>query len=177
MSRWRFNRFRNDLFCKERFNYLLCNSLYICASWVRKQGSSRPGVVYTLHKWQFLSDTRMRFRLMLSSMSAAADAAVKKWSFWISWKTAATTSNCDICCKVALDSVYIMTGNDVNIYFRSAANRVNATVFTVLGSAFFGNSSNDFEKVYTFGKGGSSASFLFANIKHFCPLTPKIMTM
>ena len=64
---------------------------------------------------------RKRFRLMLSSMSAAAVGT--KCFFNISETIRASLFK--IYQKVALDSLYISTGNDVINYFRSEANRTN----------------------------------------------------
>ena len=62
---------------------------------------------------------------MLSSMPA--HAAVTK-CFWYILKTAGA-SNLRIYYNIALDSLYISTGDDVIIYFRSAANRINGFIF------------------------------------------------
>ena len=51
---------------------------------------------------------------------------VKGFFFNISETT--RTSNFKIYRKVALDSLYILTGNDVISYFRSAANRINVVI-------------------------------------------------
>ena len=67
----------------------------------------------------FLSETPKRFRLMLSSMSASA-AIAKLFFFNISETIRASDFN--IYHKVALDSLYISTGNDV---INSEANSTN----------------------------------------------------
>ena len=67
----------------------------------------------------------MRFRLMLSSVSAAASAAVTKWLFGNISSETIRASDFKNYRKVALNSLYISTGNDVINYLRSEANRTN----------------------------------------------------
>ena len=53
--------------------------------------------------------------------------------------------------RVALDSLYILTGNDIINYFRSAANRTKHVNFSaIFGSRFLNNGSTDSKKVYSF---------------------------
>ena len=68
---------------------------------------------------QFLSETLMRFRLMLSAMSAIDEM--------IFWNISETIRDYDFKMydRVALDSFYVSTGNDVINYFRSEANPTN----------------------------------------------------
>ena len=61
---------------------------------------------------------------MLSSMSATA---VTKWFFEYLSETI-KASDFRIYHKVALDILYILTGNDVINYFWSAANRTNVFI-------------------------------------------------
>ena len=82
----------------------------------------------TLFEPAVLSETRMRFRLMLSSMSAAA---VTKWFFF---NISETISDFKIYHKVALDSLCISTGNDVINYFRSVTNRTNVNFWLAIAS-------------------------------------------
>ena len=70
-----------------------------------------------------LSETRKLFRLMLSSMSAAASAVTKLFFFNISEIIRA--SEFKVYHKVALDSLYISAGKDAINYFRSEVNRTN----------------------------------------------------
>ena len=71
----------------------------------------------------------MRFRLILSSMSASA-AVITKTSFLISRKLLELASNFTIYHNLAHNSLYSPTGNDVTIYFRSAANRTNVFILS-----------------------------------------------
>ena len=71
-------------------------------------------------KIPFLSETRKRFRSMLSSMSPPSSRNDLFYISEIVW-----ASDFKIYNKVALDSPYILTGNDVMSYFRSEANRTN----------------------------------------------------
>ena len=91
---------------------------------------------------------------MLSSMSAAA---VTKCFFYISKTIRA--SDFKSFHNVALDSLYISTGNDIIIYFRSEANRTNVYISVKFGSRFLDKVSTDSENFYRFGNCGSSASF------------------
>ena len=52
---------------------------------------------------------------------------------------------------------YFITGNDVVIYFLSAANRINVFIWVW---SFLDHECTDFEKVYSFGKGDSSVRHL-----------------
>ena len=52
--------------------------------------------------------------------------ALNKWLVTIFWKTS-EASNSQIFSMVVLKTVYIVTGNDVIGYFRSATDRANAT--------------------------------------------------
>ena len=93
-------------FGKDNLNasfFLLRNTLDIFAPWPRKWGSSGPLVVYLLHKW------------LISIFSKTSE-----------------DSNTQIFKSIIPEHIYIATGNDVIviIYFRSAANRLHATVTT-----------------------------------------------
>ena len=46
-------------------------------------------------------------------------------------------SNVEIYHSIAFDSLYILTGNDVIIYFRSVANRINALILGHVGGHDF----------------------------------------
>ena len=63
--------------------------------------------------------------------------------------------------NATLGSIYISTGHDVTIYFQSAANRINVFILGMFGWRFLDNFSTDFEVVYSFGNGDSSASFSY----------------
>ena len=76
-------------------------------------------------KWDFLNETRMRLRLMLSSMSTYT--AHTKW-FFFNISEITRGSNFKIYNNVAHDSLYLSTGTDVTIYFRSAASRTNLSI-------------------------------------------------
>ena len=76
-----------------------------------------------------LSEKRIRFRLMLSSMFASASAAVTNLiCFNISETTRA--SNFKIYHNVAHDGLYISAGNNVTIVFRSTANRTKVSILS-----------------------------------------------
>ena len=105
----------------------------------------KSGVMSASHR-ELLSETRMRFNLMVSSMSVAA---VTKLFLGIPPKL-------KIYHNLAHDSLYILTRNNVTIYFQSAANHTNVSC----SSRDFSNLSVDFKKsfFYSFGKGDSRAS-------------------
>ena len=65
-----------------------------------------------------------------------------------------TAINLKVYRNLALDSLYISTGNDVITFLRSAANRTNVFIWVMLGSRFLHSSSIDLKTVYSFGKNG-----------------------
>ena len=68
----------------------------------------------------------MRFRLMLSSMSASATAsAAAVTKYFLNISETVRASDFQISRKVDLDSIYISTGSDIINYFQSAANLTN----------------------------------------------------
>ena len=69
-------------------------------------------------------------------------------------------SNFKIYRNVALDGLFIATGNDVIIYFLSTVNHINVFIFGHVRSRFLSNGSIDFIEPYRFGKGNSRPSFL-----------------
>ena len=79
--------------------------------------------VYDIVIASLLSETRKRFRTMLSSMSAAT-STVTKW-FFENISETVRASDIKIYRNVALNSLYISTRNDVMNYFRSEATRTN----------------------------------------------------
>ena len=99
----------------------------------------------------------MRFRLILSSMSATAFAASPNAFFNISEVNKA--SDFKIQNNIAIDRLYIFTGNDATSYFRSAENRIHVSIFVMFGSQFLDNGSTDSESVYSFENNYSRASF------------------
>ena len=121
----------------------------------------------------------MRFRFMLSSMSAAAAAcsAFRRHEM-IFFNISKTIRDSDfkIYHKVVLDSLFIRTGNDVINYFRSAANRTNVIKFWVIfESRFLDNGSTDSEKVYSLETAIQVVHFLLCNVLDiFCSLAHKM---
>ena len=80
-----------------------------------------PGVVV------LLSETRMRFRSVLSSMTIRRLRRRREIIFW-NISESIRVSDFKIYHMSALDSVDISTGNDVINYFRSEANRTNVEI-------------------------------------------------
>ena len=72
----------------------------------------------------FLSETRKRFRLMLSSIRCPPPPS--RNDFFGIWNISETIRDSDfkIFHKVALDSLYISTENDIINYFRPETNRI-----------------------------------------------------
>ena len=68
--------------------------------------------------------------------------ALHKWLILICPETD-KTSSFKIKYEIALDSLYMFTGNDVNTYFRSAENRI--------GSRFLADGTTDSVNIYSFG--------------------------
>ena len=64
---------------------------------------------------------------------------------------------------VALESLYIPTGNDAIIYFRSSANCINVFILghVRVAISFLDNGLIDFEKVYSFERVIQVVHFLF----------------
>ena len=87
-----------------------------------------------------LSEAQKRFHSMLSSMSASA-ADTKLFLGNISETIRA--SDFKIYQKVALDSLYILMGNDVINYFRLEANLQTCKFWVMLGLGLFDNGSTN----------------------------------
>ena len=104
----------------------------------------------------------MRFRLMLSSMSAAAASDVTNFFFNISENTGA--SNFKIQPSITLDSLFIFTGNDITSYFRSATNCIDSSLWVMFRSWFLDNSSTDSEMFTVSETVIQGLHWLFCNI-------------
>ena len=94
---------------------------------------------------RFLSETWMRFRLMLSSMSASAAI---KW-FFGSISETIRASNFEIYHNVAHDSLYMSTGNVVTIYIQCGANSANVSIYGPCSGRDFSTTAQPLTKKIT----------------------------
>ena len=108
----------------------------------------------------FRHELWMRFRLMLSSMSAAASEMILG-----NISETIRASYFKIYQKVALDSRYILTWNDVINYFRRQQIVQTCIFWVIFQSRFLDNGSTDSENVYSFANIDSRASFTLVQFK------------
>ena len=111
---------------------------------------------------------------MISSLSAAAWAAVTNYAAWyflvdyLSYRTQNSPT-------VPLDNVHILTGNNVTSCFRSGANRGNMRNFRQFKPRFLDKRKANFKDFDSVGKRGSSTPFsVLQAVWKFCSLTWKI---
>ena len=89
--------------------------------------------------------------------------ALRKWLILVFWETT-NAGRFKILHSIALGSLYISTGNDVNSYFRLAANSVKCSFWVKFGSRFLYNGSTDSEKSLQFWKLNQWLHFRFSNL-------------
>ena len=144
--------------------------------WRRESDPIKQTKVTVLYNGTSLSETRTSFRWMLFS-------EVRLRRHEMSFGNISETvrdSNFKIYRNVSLFSLCSLTGNDVIICFRSAANRINVFIlpwwsWVVFGSRCLDNGSIDFKKVYSLGTSDSSAQLaLMKYLGQFCSFTPKM---